>query len=409
MRGRLGALVERNFRLVFASTTVSALGDGVASIALVFAVLAISHDSATSVGIVLACRQVAAAAIALAAGVVADRLPRHAVLVVVASVQAAAQAVAGGLIASGHATVLLLAALGVIYGLADGFVIPTSQGLIPAVVSASRLQQANALLGLSRSILGFAAPALGGILVTLGSPGSAILVDAASFAVAALLLVRVRVAPRADAVRPEPFLRELRGGWQEFKRQTRIWTTIVFFGLGIFAAAPFGVLGPLVAKQDLGGAKAWATVVSAAGIGAIMGGLVAMRVRVSRPLAASCVAALPYGTQLRAFGLRAPLWARVCVAVFAGATLAVHIALWFTVFQREVPESARSRVSSYDARGAFVLIPLGAALAGPFAAAVGAHAAMIACGAFTIGCNLAILGVPSVWSIGRASADPVPA
>ena len=61
--GRLGALAERNFRLVFSSTTISAIGDGVASIALVFAVLHISHDSPTAVGIVLACRQVAAAAI----------------------------------------------------------------------------------------------------------------------------------------------------------------------------------------------------------------------------------------------------------------------------------------------------------------------------------------------------------
>jgi hypothetical protein len=164
-----------------------------------------------------------------------------------------------------------------------------------------------------------------------------------------------------------------------------------------------------VAKQDLGGAKAWATVVSASGIGAIVGGVVAMRVRTSRPLATSCVAALPYGAQLLAFGLRAPLWALVVVAVFAGASLAVHIALWFTVFQREVPEAARSRVSSYDALGSFVLIPLGAALAGPFAAAVGLHAAMVAAGAVTMGCNVAVLAVPSIWAIGRGTAEPVPA
>src|SRR5579884_4320468 len=188
--GRVGALVERNFRLVWTSTTVSAFGDGVASIALVFAILAISHNSATDVG----------------------------------------------------------------------FVLPASQGLIPAVVSAGRLQQANALLGLSRSILGFAGPAIGGVLTGLGSPGAAILVDAATFAVAAVMLVRVRVAPRDDAVVPERFLHELRQGWQEFRRQTWIWTTIVFFGIGNFAGASLGVLGPLVAKRELGGATAWGLV-----------------------------------------------------------------------------------------------------------------------------------------------------
>src|SRR5438270_3712851 len=196
MRGELGALSERNFRLVFSSTTISAIGDGVAYIALAFAVLRISHDSPTAVGVVLASRQAAAAVITLAAGVIADRLPRHVVLVAVASVQAIVQGVVAAMLLGGHATVLLLAVLAAVYGLADGFVIPAQNGLIPAVVSSARLQQANALLGLSRSILGFGAPALGGVLVAAGSPGSAILVDAISFAVAALLLARVHLEPR---------------------------------------------------------------------------------------------------------------------------------------------------------------------------------------------------------------------
>jgi MFS family permease len=92
---RLGALAERNFRLVFTSTTISAVGDGVASIALVFAVLQISNNSPTAVGIVIASRQVAAAAITLAAGVWADRLPRHPVLFTVAAVQAVVQIISG--------------------------------------------------------------------------------------------------------------------------------------------------------------------------------------------------------------------------------------------------------------------------------------------------------------------------
>jgi MFS family permease len=169
-RPPVGALAERDFRRVFASTTISAAGDGVAAIALVFAVLQISHNSATAVGIVLACRQAAAAVVTLAAGVIADRVPRHVVLVAIALVQAVVQGIVAVLILGGSATVALLAGLAVVYGLADGFEIPASQGLIPLVVSQARLQEANALLGLSRSILGFAAPILGGLLVSLGSP-----------------------------------------------------------------------------------------------------------------------------------------------------------------------------------------------------------------------------------------------
>jgi MFS family permease len=245
LHGRLGPLAERNFRLVFSSTSISAFGDGVSTIALAFAVLHIG-GSATALGLVIAARMGAAAAITIAAGVWADRLPRHLVLVSAAVVQATMQAIAGTLVITGAAQVWMLVALGIGYGLADGFVIPTSQGLIPLIVSSTRLQQANALLGLSRSVLIVVGPAVGGVLVAVGSPGGALLVDAATFAAAALLLVRVSIPKRADRARPEPFLEEMRAGWNEFRRQTWIWTTIVFFGIANFAGQAWSVLAPLV-------------------------------------------------------------------------------------------------------------------------------------------------------------------
>jgi MFS family permease len=408
MKDRLGALAERNFRLVFSSTTISAIGDGVAAIALVFAVLHIAHDSPTAVGIVLACRQVAAAAIALAAGVIADRLPRHLVLVAVASVQATVQAAVGGLVVSGHASVALLAVLGAVYGLADGFVIPASNGLIPAVVSKARLQQANALIGLSRSILGFGAPALGGILVAAGSPGTAILIDAVSFAVAAALLWRVQVTPRDDVVEPEPFLRELREGWGEFRRQRWIFNTIVFFGIGNFAGSTWGVLAPLVMKDHYGGASTYGLVLSAFGAGLVLGGLVTLRWRPSRPLLASCLCAVPFGLGQFMLAALVPLPVLITTQVIAGTTLAIHLALWFTVFQQQVPEAARSRVSSYDALGSFVLIPVGTAVSGPIAAAIGVRETLLGAGVFILASNLLVLAQPAVWGI-RSEPAPVPA
>ena len=407
MSERFGALAERNFRFVFSSTTVSAVGDGVAYIALAFAVLQISHNSPTAVGVVLACRQAAAAVVTLAAGVVGDRLPRHVVLVAVASVQAVVQAVAGLLLVGGSATVVLLAALSAVYGLADGFVIPAQNGLIPAVVSSSRLQQANALLGLSRSILGFGAPALGGILVAAGSPGAAILVDAASFAVAAVLLARVRLEPRADVVEPEPFLRELREGWAEFRRQRWIFKTIVFFGIGNFAGQAWGVLAPLVVKVHYGGAESFGFVGSCFGAGLVLGGLVTLRWHPSRPLLVSCLCAVPFGLGTWMLAFLVPFPVLLAAQVVAGTGLAMHLALWFTVFQQQVPEHARSRVSSYDALGSFVLIPLGTAVVGPIAGAVGVHRTLLGAGVVVVAMNLAVLAQPEVWSI--RAAEPVPA
>jgi MFS family permease len=406
VRDRLGALAERDFRLVFSSTTVSAIGDGVAFIALAFAILHISHNSPTAVGIVLACRQAAAAVVTLAAGVIADRLPRHLVLVVVAAIQAVVQAIVGVLLVGGHATVAALAVLAVIYGLADGFVIPAQNGLVPAVVSSVRLQQANALLGLSRSILGFGAPALGGVLVSLGSPGSAILVDAASFAVAAVLLARVRLAPREDVVEPEPFLRELREGWSEFRRQRWIFNTIVFFGIGNFAGQAWGVLAPLVVKQHYGGATHFGFVGSAFGAGLVLGGLITLHWHPSRPLLVSCVCAAPFGLGTWMLAFLVPFPVLLAAQVVAGTGLAIHLALWFTVFQQQVPEAARSRVSSYDALGSFVLIPLGTAVVGPIAGLVGVRPTLLGAGIVVQAMNLLVLVQPEVWSIRGA---PVPA
>jgi MFS family permease len=316
--------------------------------------------------------------------------------------------VTGTLLVTGHASVAALAGLALAYGVADGFVLPASQGLIPLVVSSVRLQEANALVGLSRSVLGFVAPAIGGVLVTLGSPGSAILVDAASFGVAALLLRRLTIEPRADAVQPEPFLRELRDGWHAFREQTWIWTTIVFFGIGNFAGSSLFVLGPVVAKRDLGGAWTWSVLVSCFGAGAIVGGALALHWHPRRPLLASCVAAIPYGSQTLAMGLHLPWPVLACVAVATGIGLSIHLALWFTVFQRQVPEAHRSRVSSYDALGSFVLIPVGSALAGPVASVIGIYPTLIASGLISLACIAIVIAQPSVRAI-RNGPVPVPA
>jgi hypothetical protein len=67
-----------------------------------------------------------------------------------------------------------------------------------------------------------------------------------------------------------------------------------------------------------------------------------------------------------------------------------------------VPEAARSRVSSYDALGSFVLIPLGSAIAGPIASVVGVHATLIGSGVIGLLCIGVVIAQPSVWSVGHA-------
>ena len=150
LRDRLGPLHERDFRLLFSATTITTLGDSVANIALAFAVLHATH-SATK--IVIAARQVANASVLLLGGVLADRLPRNRVLVAASLLQGSAQAATAGIVLAGDPAFGALIALQVAYGIGDGFVLPAQVGLVPQTVSAERLQQANALQGLSRNMV----------------------------------------------------------------------------------------------------------------------------------------------------------------------------------------------------------------------------------------------------------------
>ncbi len=404
--GSLGALREREYRLLFGATLTTSLGDAIGTIALAFAVLEVA--GATALGIVLAARQLASASVLVFGGVLSDRARRNRVLVGASLVQGSAQAASAAIVLSGAATVPSLAVLGALWGLGDGLVVPAEAGLVPQTVSPARLQEANALQGLSRSGVRVVGPALGGVLVVALNPGLALAVDSASFLLSAALLAQIRIAPRVGAA-PEPFLHELRAGWREFTARTWLWSTVLIFGLGNVFFMFLQVLGPAVAKERLGGAGAWAAILTAGGVGAISGGLAAMRHHPRKPLVACILWPLAILPEFVALAAGAPTWAIAVGAFCGGFGLAMHVALWFTVFQREVPERAQSRVAAYDAFGSFVLSPLGAAIAGPLAVAVGTSQALWLAAAAILTGNLTMLLIPAVWKIqarapGRAAA-----
>jgi predicted MFS family arabinose efflux permease len=392
----LGALVERDFRLLFAATVTTSLGDRIALLALTFAVLDIGD--ASDLGIVLAARQIVSAAVLVFGGVLSDRARRNRVLVGASLLQGVAQAAMAAFVLTGNATVTMFAVLGALWGAGDGLVIPAETGLVPQTVSAARLQEANALQGISRSAVKVLGPAIGGVIVVALNPGLALAVDAISFFVCAALLSRIRIAPRAGAEQ-QPYWAELREGWREFWSRTWLWSTVLLFGLGNMFAMFLQVLGPAIAEERLGGAGAWAAILSAAGVGALAGGVWAMRHRPERPLVACILWATLMLPELVALAAGAPLWVIIAAAFVSGAGIAVHVTLWFTVFQREIPEHAQSRVASYDALGSFVLFPLGAAIAGPVALAIGTGNALWLSVAVIAATTAAMLALPSVRRI----------
>jgi MFS family permease len=154
-------------------------------------------------------------------------------------------------------------------------------------------------------------------------------------------------------------------------------------------------------KEHYGGASTFGLVLSMFGAGLVVGGVIVLRWHPARPLLASCLAAVPYGLGVWMIAFLVPLPVLLAAQFLTGVGLAIHLALWFTVFQQQVPEAARSRVSSYDALGSFVLVPLGTAATGPIAAAIGVKETLIASGVITVGTSLLVLVQPVVWTIRR--------
>ena len=402
---RLGALQERDFRLLFAGTTITTIGDRLAGIALAFAVLDMA--SATALGIVFAVRQGVQALVVVGGGVLSDRIPRNLVLVGASLVQGAAQAATAACVLTGTGGVGAIVALQAVYGIGLGLVLPAEVGLVPQTVSPARLQQANALQGMSRNMIGVLGPAIGGVVVVVSSPGLALAIDAVSFLVCADLLRRIRVAPR-DGAGSHGFVHELREGWQEFTSRTWLWASVLLFGIGNLALAGWAVLGPAIADERLGGAGPWAVILTAGGVGAVTGGIFAIRIRPRRPLVVCVLAATLISLQTLALALSAPTAVIATAAFVGGIGIAVHLTLWFTVFQQRIPESAQSRVASYDTLGSFVLMPIGLALVGPVSDSIGITETLWLSVAAMWAVWAAILALPSGWLIRREGSVPAP-
>jgi MFS family permease len=404
---RLGPLAEREFRLLFTGQLVSLLGSAVAPIALAFGVLDLTH-SKSDLGFVLAANWAPQLVLILFGGVFADRLPRHLVMVGANAVSAAAQGAIAVLLLTGSARLWHLIALQVLRGAAFSFFFPASQGLVPQTVSAARLQQANVLLGMSRNGTSIMGAALGGALVQVASPGWALAFDAGTYLASAAVLGFLRLPPRAATVEAPNLFRELAEGWSEFVSRRWLWTIVVAAGIGNMAwVGASSVYGPIVARLSLGGAADWGAIVAAEGAGLLLGGVVLLRYRPQRPLFVGTAALAT--TALPLFFLASIRSTPVIAAGFltSGIALEMFNASWATVMQQHIPLEKLSRVTSYDALGSFVFIPLGLTVAGPVADALGLTHAIWLAAALCACAMLTALSVRDVRDLRRIQ-EPEP-
>lgn len=404
--GRFGPLKERQFRLLWFARTGSAVGDSLIPVALIWAVGNDLGGGFTGVGVVLACYTLGGAAVTLAGGVWADRLPRRAVMIGADLVRLGTQATTAVLLFAGTAHVWQLAVLQGIAGAAAGFFNPASKALIPQTVSSGRLQQANALISLSRSTTNVFGPALAGAIVAVAGAGWVFAIDAGSFFFSATFVAAMHVTPYAKPA-AQRFWRDLAEGWREVRRHR--WLTAGFLGyaVGNFGVGVYIVIGSLVAMNHLGGAPAWGLIVGSAAFGGVLGGVVAYRIRPSHPVAMAfaiwTLCALPPFALVRPF----PLPVVMATALLFGASILVGNTLFETAMQQEVEPRRLARVASIDLMLSLCLMPAGQVLAGPISSAVGVEATLVLAGTLMCVPNFLVLVlVPEVRSVQRRAVEP---
>jgi len=399
--GALAPLRERNFRLLWIGQAVSAAGDSLVLVALAFATLSVAH-TASALGIVLAASTFANVVALPLGGVWSDRLPRQLVMLTSDGVRAAVHGVMAVLLITGHAQLWQLVVQAVVYSFAGGFFTPASGALVPQTVSAQYLQQANALMGLSRSATQVGGPAVSGVLVAVLGPGWVFGIDAVTFVVSAISLALLRVPRVAGSVRSS-FWTELKDGLNAVTSRTWFLLNLGAHALWNFGFAAFLVLGPIVAKQRLGGASAWGLIGASLGAGAVIGGLIALRIKPSRPLIVANLAGTPAALQLLALAVPLPTAAimAVCVIGWAGLTLLNEV--WFATVPQLIPADVLARATSFDWLLSIIAMPVGFAVSGPVADHIGIQATLVAAAAImAVPCSLIVL-VPGVRSVRRTS------
>jgi MFS family permease len=401
-RGVRGPLRSGNFRLLVTGTTTSSLGNSITPVALAFAVLDLG-GSAAQLGLVVAAFALAEVVTVLFGGVLGDRVPRQLMMEGSAAASALVQAVLAALLVGGWATIPLLAVLGAVNGCLAALSGPSSQAMTRLTVPESDLAAAVALrrlLQTTAAVVGFSA---GGVLVAAVGPGWAIGVDATTYAVAAVCFALLRVPHvRPEGQRPT-LLGDLVEGFREVLRHTWLWLLIGQALLyHLFYGGVQGVVGPIVVGDGIS-RTAWGLSLGVLMAGFVAGGLLCLRWRPSRGLFAgtamlSLTAAFPLS-----MALSDQLWVVLVGAFLHGFGLEVFSVNWDLSIQQNVAEDKLARVYSFDIVGSFVARPLGLALTGPVAEAVGFDRWLVVVGAIMGGSALLALLAPDVRGLRRAT------
>ncbi len=408
----LRPLANRDFALLFGGMTVSLVGDGIYTVAIAWQVYQLSN-APTALSIVGIAWSVPVVLFVLLGGILSDRFDRRRIMLAADVVRGVAVAVMGALSVAGVLELWHVVVIVAVYAVGEAFFGPAFGAIVPDIVPASQLMQANSLNQVIEPIgLRLAGPAIGGFVIAAVGVGNAFLLDAATFAfgVGTLLLMTKTPLPAGAATMERSARRELKEGYRFVRSQPWLWGTLLSAAVGLLAfVGPVEVLVPYIVKNELGGgAAALGFVFAAGGCGAILAAIVMGHRSLPKKHITFLYVTWTIGTLLIAgFGIANALWQLMIVSFAMQALFTAGLIVWSTLMHKLVPTELLGRVSSFDWLVSVSLIPISFALTGPLASAIGAGMTLVAAGiAASLG-TLAFLFVPGMRNTERREGSRI--
>ncbi|MEI5010508.1 MFS transporter [Streptomyces sp. NPDC087659] len=404
----------RNYSLLTAAAIVTNLGAHGALIAAAFAVLESGGDGG-DVGLVAAARTLPLVLFLLIGGAIADRLPRHRVMVAANALNCVSQAAFAVLVLAGDPQLWQMMLLTALCGTGQAFFNPAAEGMLMSTVDGEHAGRAFALFRMAMHGAGIGGAALGGAMIAAVGPGWVLAVDAAAFAVAGALRAFLDVGHIPARAPGDGLLADLRDGWKEVTSRPWLWSIVAQFSVVVaVVGAADAVYGPLVAEESLGGARPWGLALAAFGAGTLGGALLMMRWKPRRMLLVGTLCVFPLALPSAALAVPVSIGALIVVMFVSGAAIEVFGVAWMTTLHQEIPEEKLSRVSAYDWFGSTAMLPLSTALAGPAESFFGRETALWGCAALIVIVTALVLLVPDVRNLTRrtkhvAGHGPAPA
>ena len=390
----LRALRIRSFALLWAGQTISRLGDSLYRIALSWWILE-RTGSAAAMGLLAVFSFVPMLLFLLVGGVVVDRLSRFRIMLVSDLVNTVVVGLVTVLAVTERLELWHIYAASVVFGLAEAFFAPAYNASVPQIVPPEERPSANSLTSLSWQLSGVVGPALGAFIVAAGGTSLAFGLDSLSFLVSAACLIplrfiRLTTVPAEQRSSP---LSDLRAGLRTVAASPWLWMSIlVFAGVNVTEAGPRNIALPFLIHDHLGlNVEALGLVASVFSIGSITGAVVLGRARKLRRRGLLMYGATALGgLTVVLYGLAPNLGVLLGVALIYGVTWSSVSLVWANTLQEMVPQEQLGRVSSIDALGSFVLMPVGFALAGVLTDRIGPALVFVIGGIATMA--LALLG-----------------